>query len=284
MTDEVLSHLQAVMRRSGLSKRERAEWMEEMASHLDVQVGQLVESGYPQEEAITLALEKFGKPSTVRRNISRETFGMTVPTIVWLAAIWFALFLVNYGMLIMSVRAGKASVYTANLADMLRALPTSPSLMLGLCLSSLSLLKTRCRADRAGLVITLAIFGALWVLLRMPLDHEGNQLLFAFREMSMKQPWVSWNLGFLTVWGLALFAWTRNAWIGVFPTILSLAVGALNPLLWEFVIGSLHDGAPSFLYFLLISLCVRTIPIVFLLIVFKVWREHFVANRSSLTS
>ncbi len=146
MTDQIRSYLEQVMRRSGLSKLEKAEWTEEMAAHLDDEVVQIMSCGFEESEATTLAVQKFGEPSILRRKISRDTFGLSVPTIVLLSAVCLTLFLVNCGVLVLLVQLGKPSQYNPNIFDMLRAVPMSPSLMLGLCLGFLSLLKTRCRA------------------------------------------------------------------------------------------------------------------------------------------
>ncbi|MHB1628646.1 MAG: hypothetical protein ACYCVB_09815, partial [Bacilli bacterium] len=210
------------------------------------------------------------------------TFGLSVPTIVLLSAVCLTLFLVNCGVLVLLVRLGKPSQYNPNIFDMLSALPMSPSLMLGLCLGFLSLLKTRCRADRIGILLVLAGFGLLWVLIRMPLSLKVNELLFGFKDLTIMEPWVSVVTGLLVIWGLSLFLWTRNQWIGLLPSVVSIAVSIWSPALWVLV----QHGSNIFFSFpfLFISVAVRCIPIAFLLFTFKVIDKYSIMGKSSTAS
>gem|GEM_PF-3693140 len=66
-------------------------------------------------------------------------------------------------------------------------------------------------------------------MIRMPLSFQANQLLFAFKDLTMTET----ASGFMTAviitallvgWGLLLFVWTRNRWVGLFPTVLLLFI------------------------------------------------------------
>ena len=150
-TDPIRSYLQQVLRYSGLSGREKREWSEEMAAHLREEIALLKDGGQEPDEALRTALEQFGEPAALRRRIARETFGLSLQAIVILTSVFFALFVVDCILLVSAVNAGQQSVYIPNVLDMLRALPLSPSLMLALCLCTLSLLVTRRRRDRIAL-------------------------------------------------------------------------------------------------------------------------------------
>lgn len=263
MSQQIHSYLESIVRRSGLSKREKADWMEEMATHLQDEVKQLTESGYGEDEALNIAFQKFGQPSVVRKKISRETFGATVPVITTLSTVSFALFLFNSGLLAAVVRSRAPSNYIPNILSMVKALPLSPSLMLGICLSSLTLLKTRCRRDRIALFSGLAVYGVLWVAIRLPLPHVLNDWIFRFRGLSMVQPWVSINTVIMIVWGLGLFLWTGNKLVSVYPVILSVVVGVWSPILWM-TLSAANIGL------LALAAVVRCIPLVLLVALFKV--------------
>ena len=279
MTEQIRSYLEQVMRHSGLSKSERAEWMEEMAAHLHDEVIRLLARGHEEGEAITLALQKFGEPSLLRRKISRDTFGLSFAMIVSLSTLLFVLFLVDCGVLAFLIQSGAPSQYIPSISSMLKAIPMSPSLMLALGMSILTLLKTRCRKDRIALFVTVAVFGVLWVLMRMPLSFQANELLFGFKGLTIMEPWVSVITGVMVLWGLGLFLWTRNNWIGLFPVLLSIAVGVWAPIMWIILNRPQGDFTS-----LSISVAVRCIPIALLLLIFKDIDRHSIAGKSRSTT
>ena len=285
MQDHIQSYLKEVMRHSGLSRLEKADWIEEMTGHLHDEAAEIMRRGYGEDEAIALAKKEFGEPAVLRRRISRETFGLSVSAILLSAAVCFVLFCVDCSILTIAVRLRQPSIYTSNLASMLWAALTSPSLTAGLCFSFLSLLKTRRRADRMAILSTLAGFGLLWAMVRMPLSFEVNQLLFAFKGMYIAGPEVGFvTVGiitaFLAAWGLALFAWTRNRWVGLFPTVLSIVVGLCAVVVFPTLNGFFNWNDATALY-MLEAVAVRCVPVVLLVFIFKMIDAHRAAARQT---
>jgi hypothetical protein len=276
MTEQIRSYLEQVMRHSGLSKREKEDWIEEMSAHLNDETSRLILSGHDENEAMMIALQQFGKPSMLRRKISHDTFGLSVPTILCLASTCLVLFFIDLYVL----KQFPGSWYQrypntwGYLSSMLSTIPLSPSLMLAMFISFLLLFKTRCRADRAAIVLTLAIFGVLWVLVRLPLSNDFNTLLFGFKGLTTREPWVSIITGMLVLWGLLLYIWTKNQWVGLSPIIISIPVGLWSPILW------FHNNFLSL--FIGVNVVVRCFPIVLLVLTFKVV-DKYLAHRRSLT-
>ena len=277
MTDEIHSYLRQVMQHSGLSKQEKVDWMEEMSSHLHDETRKLVKCGHEENEATRIALQRFGDPLVVRRRISKETFGLSVRTIYIVMGVSLVLFLIDLYVLRLQFPGPWYKRYSSAwgyFLSMLLNIPASPSLMLGLCISSLTLLKTRRRADRMAIILTLAIFGVLWILIRLPLSFYLNEMLFTFKGLSPMEPYASISIGVLVLWGISMYIWTKNRWIGVLPTIISLAEG-LWYLLW-------YDARLMPLSYLVVLILIRSIPVVVLLIVFKIVDKYW--NKSALLS
>ena len=284
MQDQIQSYLREVMRRSGLSRLEKADWIEEMTGHLHDEAAEFMRRGYGEDEATALALKEFGEPAVLRRKISRETFGLSVPAILLSTAVCFVLFCVDCSILSIAVRLRQPSIYTSNLASMLWAALTSPSLTAGLCLSFLSLLKTRRRADRMAILSTLAGFGLPWVLIRMPLSFEVNQLLFSFKDLYIIGPADGFlSAGIITVllvgWGLVLFVWTQNRWLGLFPTLLSIVVGLCAVVVFPLINGFIRNMDGVTALFMLEAVAVRCVPVVLLVFIFKMIEAHRSAAR-----
>jgi len=278
MTEQIQSYLKQVMRHSGLSRREKVDWMEEMSSHLHDETTTLMKCGYEENEATQIALQRFGEPSVVRRKISSETFGLSVRTVFIVTAACIVLFLIDLYVLRLQFPGPWYKRYSnawGYLRSMLINLPASPSLMLALCISSLTLLKTRRRADRMAIIVTLAIFGVLWVLIRLPLSSFYlNEMLFSFKGLSAMEPYAGISIAILVLWEISLYIWTKNRWISVFPTVISLAEG-LWYVLW-------YDVRFISVTYLVVLILVRCIPIVVLLIAFKVVDKYW--NKSALLS
>lgn len=277
MTEEIQSYLKQVMRHSGLSKQEKVDWMEEMSSHLQDETTRVMKDGYEENEATQIALRRFGEPSVVRRKISRETFGLSVRTIFIITAACIVLFLIDLYVLRLQFPGPWYTRYPnawGYLRSMLINLPASPSLMLGLCICFLALFKTRRRADRRAIILTLATFGVLWVLIRLPLPFYLNEMLFLFKGLSLIEPYAGISISALVLWGMLLYIWTKNRWIGVLPTVISLAEG-LWYLLW-------YDVRFISVTYLTALVLIRCIPIVVLLTAFKVFDKYW--NKGRLLS
>ncbi|MHB1684853.1 MAG: permease prefix domain 1-containing protein [Bacilli bacterium] len=273
MNQQIQSYLKQVMRHSGLSKREKVEWLEEMSAHLNEETARLKSCGHEENEATAMALQKFGEPSMLRRKISRDTFGLSVSTIFYLVSICFVLFFVDLYVLQLQMPRSWYQTYPNTwdyLFSMLSTVPLSPFLMLALCISFLAMFKTRRRADRAGIVLTLSIFGVLWVLIRLPLSSYANGLLFGFKDLTTMEPSVNIICGILVVWGLFLYVWTKNRWISILPTLLSIAVGIWSPIwIYSSKPPANYQDAQAFMMWMFIAVAVRCVPILLLIPTFK---------------
>lgn len=257
-------YLEQVMRRSGLTKREKSEWIEEMSSHVNDEIRSLMISGHDEDEATTLALEKFGQPSVIRRKIAKETFGLSIAMIYGLFLLFLAWFFIDLYIVHSQFPGGwykRYADFSGYASSIVSAIPNSPSLMLALCISVLMLFKTRCWKDRASIMSTLSIYGVLWVLIRFPQTSDVNGLLFGIRDLTTREPLVSVISAVFIVWGLLLYLWTRNSWLGVTPTLISISTGLWHTFMYEF----------HWLTFiqLAILIAIRCLPIVVLVAIFR---------------
>ncbi|WP_067624765.1 permease prefix domain 1-containing protein [Alicyclobacillus acidiphilus] len=265
MTSPIQSYLERVMRWSGLTKREKAEWIEEMSSHLNDEIQSLMKSGHDENDATKMALEKFGQPTVIRRKIAKETFGLSIPMIYGLSSLFLIWFFIDLFIVHSQFPGGWYKRYpdfSGYASSIVSAIPNSPSLMLALCVSVLMLFKTRCLKDRASILLTLSILGVIWVLMRLPQSFNVNELLFGFRDLTIREPWVSVITAVFIVWGLLLYLWTRNSWIGVIPTLISIVTGLWQP----FMYGGFHWLT---LLQLTLLIAVRCLPIVALIAIFR---------------
>ena len=301
MEEQFLPYLEKVTRHSGLSKREQAEWIEEMSAHLYEEVLNLMGSGYEEKAAIEIALQKFGEPSVVRKKISRETFGFSVSTIYILAFISLVLFFLgvylnqlNYPYEVSVGVPQKPWYPNPWLYFFTSILPLSPSLMIALFINFILLFKTHRKRDRMSLFLTLVIFGLLWILWRLPLPPMMNQMVMAVIHPSTMEPWFSFTLVVFVIWGLSLYRWTKNRWMSISPMLISFAVGLWFPLLNVFQTmmsivmsirllgGSIY--APDPFVPVMNTGVARAIQLVILLVLFKVFdwyqgrRKRSVAN------
>ncbi|WP_284286058.1 permease prefix domain 1-containing protein [Alicyclobacillus fastidiosus] len=269
MTSPIQSYLERVMRRSGLTKREKAEWIEEMSAHLNDETQSLIRSGHVEEEATKMAIEKFGQPTAIRHKIAKETFGLSIPMIHGLFSLFLIWFFIDLYIVHSQFPGGwykRFPDFWGYASSIVSAIPNSPSLMLALCVSVLMLFKTRCIKDRASLLLTLSIFGVIWVLMRLPQSFNVNELLFGFRDLTIREPWVSIITVVFIIWGLLLYLWTWNSWVGVTPTLISISTG-----MWLF----LYKFHWLTLFQLSLLIAVRCLPIVILIAIFRAmdkWR------------
>ena len=244
------TYLQKITRHSGLSKNEKSQWIEEMSAHLYEEVLNLMDSGYEEKSAIDIAMQKFGEPSVVRKKIARETFGLSVSTIYILAFLSLVLFYLGayLNQLNLPYQVGlgvpqKPWYPNPWLYFFTSIVPVSPSLMLALFIDFMILFKTRRRRDRAGLILTLAIYEGVWILIRVPFAQMGmnymNDLLFGFRDIFTFRYWGYINAILLVFWGLSIYLWTKNHSVSLSPIFISIVVPV-----WPIVYGMI--GHPFF--------------------------------------
>ena len=288
MEEQFHTYLQKITRHSGLSKKEKSQWIEEMSAHLHEEVRNLIDSGYEEKAAIEIAMQKFGEPSVVRKKIARETFGLSVSSIYILAFLSLVLFCLgvylNQLNLPYEVSVGmpqKPWYPNPWLYFFTSILPLSPSLMIALFINFILLFKTHRKRDRMSLILTLTIFGLLWILWRLPLPPMMNQMVMAVIHPSTKEPWFIVTLIVFVIWGLLIYQWTKNRWMSISPMLISFAVGLWFPLLnvfqtmmsiimsFRFLGGSIYAPDP-FVPVINTSLA-RAIQLIILLALFKVF-------------
>ncbi|GMA64136.1 permease prefix domain 1-containing protein [Alicyclobacillus fastidiosus] len=93
--NEIENYLKHIVHRSGLTRSEQTEWVDEMSTHLFDEVEHLKETGLEEAEAVEKALRRFGSRREIRKQIARQTFGVTLPVINSLASVFFVLFLLG---------------------------------------------------------------------------------------------------------------------------------------------------------------------------------------------
>ena len=274
MTHDIQKYLERVMRHSGLSKREKVSWIEEMSVHLQEETLKLTNSGYEEEDATRLALRRFGEPVALRKRISRETFGLPTMVIFFLSSICFVAFCIDLYVFYVHPMQSPGTWYRGYrntwkyVHNLITTVPLSTTIMLGLCIGFLSLFKTRCRKDRAGVVLTLMVFGVLWVLIKLPMPFFMNELLFGFKNMTIMEPTIVIIDGLLFVWGVFLYIWTKNRWISLLPIFITIAIG----LMWR--------GQFLFETFTFVAVLVHCIPVILLFIAYKAVDKYMTNHRS----
>ncbi len=288
MEEQFHTYLQKIIRHSGLSKKVKSQWIEEMSAHLYEEVRNLIDSGYEEKSAIDIAMQRFGEPSVVRKKIARETFGLSVSAIYILAFLSLVLFCLgvylNQLNLPYEVSVGmpqKPWYPNPWLYFFTSILPMSPSLMIALLINFILLFKTHRKRDRMSLILTLMIFGLLWILWRLHLPPLMNLMVMAVIHPSTMEPWFSVTLIVFVIWGLLIYQWTKNRWMSISPMLISFAVGLWFPLLnvfqtmmsiimsFRFLGGSIY--APDPFVPVMNTGVARAIQLVILLALFKVF-------------
>lgn len=294
MNQQVESYLEQVMRHTGISKLEKAEWIEEMSVHLHDETLNLMSVGHDEHEAVMVALQKFGQPSELRQKITSDTFGLSVTTILWLSLASFIFFGADIFLLQLLIHLGVPSAYQTYpnlwgyLSSMLFALSISPSLMLGLGTGLLTLIKTRRQADRMGIILSLAVFGALWVLIRLPLPMYANDFLYGLKDFATPDSFVGIISGVLILWGVLLYIWTKNKWVAWFPTILSILIASWFPIYTglmlprAFMFPNPQEYMINFIIPFSTLTIIRFLPIAILFVAFKVIDKYSRNHRSTL--
>ncbi|MCF8564617.1 permease prefix domain 1-containing protein [Alicyclobacillus tolerans] len=232
--NEIENYLKYIVHRSGLTKGEQTEWVAEMSTHLFDEVEHLKETGLEEGEAAQTALRRFGSRKEIRKQIARQTFGVTLPVINSFASIFFALFLLGIYLLYASIQSNPDPSTWASWHEnpwvhfFTTKIPISPSLMLALCLDALMLVKTRCQRDRWALVLITGIFAALWLFMRISHHYYLAGLLIPGWNVQSAPLGVSDIL--LLCLSVATYFFTKNKSISRFPILLSLAIGLWVPI------------------------------------------------------
>lgn len=233
--NEIENYLKRIVHRSGLTKNEQTEWVAEMSTHLFDEVEHLKETGLEEAEAAQKALRRFGSRREIRKQIARQTFGVTLPVTYSFATIFFVLFLLGIYLLYASIVSNPdpstwASWHENPLVRFFTTkIPISPSLMLALCLDTLMLVKTRCQRDRWALVVITGVFAAVWLLMRMSHHYYLAGLLVPGWQDFHSVPLEISDIPLLCL-SIATYLFTKNKFVSRFPILLSLAIGLWVPI------------------------------------------------------
>ncbi|WP_248928362.1 permease prefix domain 1-containing protein [Paenibacillus hamazuiensis] len=215
----VETYLNRILKYSCLTRREQTDWKEEMRSHIECSIEELVSKGKEYTEAERLTLRSFGDPRMLRNHLTRETYGLSAGHIFFLALSLFLIFCCSY---IPSILVGHGS-------------PLSPSLPMTGFIGTLLLLKTRKRMDRIGLGAAVIPFGLIYLLykLHIPWAEEMHLTITWVNSSSFDRAAFHVFMTLLFLLGLGIFLLTRNVWISSMPLIL-MTVYAVLPLIKRF--------------------------------------------------
>lgn len=268
----VRQFLEQILQYSFLSKREKAEWQEEMESHINSSAFSLKEKeGMGEEEAVKKAITKFGDPEQLRKQITKEMFGLDIKLIGIISACFLILF-----------------IFSAIALPSLRVL--SPSLMLALLLGVVTLIKTRKRIDRILIPVAFTPF-IIAYLTNILFPHETFNWYLSF-SITYWYPMNLFGAIFLALFGLGLYFVSRNQFISLLPLIFSVCYNVWHlvrhsikflywsatdsPIIAKFGFGFLSTTADK----QLIDLLIRLLMIVFLITIIQVFNRYVIRKAS----
>jgi|GEM_PF-6002640 len=223
--DEIRQYLKTIVHNTGLTKREREAWIEEMSAHIWEDATRL-EGEHGKNDALDLALKNFGNPKTVRRQLSRQLVGIPTGLMYGIAGVFFALFVCNIALLMLSSTGEPMWQYYS-----IQSLASSPALMLGLALTTLMLRRTRCRRHRLTLLSIPVVYAVPWFLFhltRIQMFWAMPNLVIPAYSRVLSFSLISYLL--LFVWAVVLYVISRNAAISRFPIVLSIFLGLWQPV------------------------------------------------------
>lgn len=146
---DIQSYLDQVFKKSFLSKRERSDLAEEMATHLHSSKEHHINEGCTEEEATTKAIASFGDPINIRTKLTQETYGLSSKLILQFIIMSLILYL-------SSLFTGVALHYYDVHNSVIELFPVA---FITLCALSSALLLTRKNTDRWCLLSVPILFG-----------------------------------------------------------------------------------------------------------------------------
>jgi hypothetical protein len=215
-------YLNRIMKFSFLSKHEKVELKEEMESHLNSSIQLLQQDGFNRNDAIQQAMNNFGNPAQIRKQLTREIYGLSIKTITILSVLFLSFFIFIYHM-----NTGLLS----------------PTLMLAAFIGIVSLLKTRKQIDRVLIPIAFSPF-ILVYLSNVFFPHEKFVWYLSF-IVSFWFPMNFFGVIFLTIFGLVLFIFSKNKYIAILPLLFSIAMNLCFLLRHTFIYIYLSFTDPS---------------------------------------
>lgn len=297
-------YIQSVLRGTFLTKREKQSLAEEMHCHLQETAQAALEQSRTREDgpkqgtdegaevsptptqltedaAAQEAMRSFGAARAVRRQVVRETFGLSPWWFIAGAGLGFVVWVMSW---FANMRVGDVIPSTLTpiptpgwVQFLVRHAPMSTSMWIALTVLCLMMLTTRKRRDRAA-VLSVGLFLVLLRALPLPLTvHSGvAAALFSPGSSLMIQPFgVQSLIGYVFVFAsaLAVYTWTKNRMVSLtmWCVTVGLTVGPFLTNTWQAVLWH-RTGNPIFwgiqypdVYFLvwaLLSLLMRVLAVV----------------------
>ncbi|AFH61795.1 permease prefix domain 1-containing protein [Paenibacillus caseinilyticus] len=206
--DKMDCYLKEVLRVTFLRREEKAEWREEMRTHIDCSVEEQVSDGFSREDALELTLRQFGDPGMLRRDLTRQTYGVSIDVLLPVSV----LFLGWYAYAV----AEELQVHFSG-----QGIGVVPLTLLA---GTLSLLLTRKTADRWAVLLTLLPFGLVFGLQKLQVPGA----LSWYYGVLLGDRWGSYSgyAGIMILLGLLIFLKTQNGRIASLPLLLPVLYSA----------------------------------------------------------
>ncbi|WP_342553898.1 permease prefix domain 1-containing protein [Paenibacillus sp. FSL R7-0652] len=220
---DIQSYLDQVFKKSFLSKRERSDLAEEMATHLHSSKEHHINEGCTEEEATTKAIASFGDPINIRTKLTQETYGLSSKLILQFIIMSLILYL-------SSLFTGVALHYYDVHNSVIELFPVA---FITLCALSSALLLTRKNTDRWCLLSVPILFGLGYLqaylgLFKNRLGGADSFTLFenlffsGAYDFSERSSFMFIGGLILAVQTLILFIFSKNIYISLMPFVFSI--------------------------------------------------------------
>jgi hypothetical protein len=221
--ERITLFLNRILRHSFLSKREKAEWIEEMSAHLHTSIEHFKTQGFSGDQAIKKSFEQFGSPFELRDKLTKETYGFKSKTILLIASLSFIFFV---GSLIGGLVLNWFGIHN-------RYIEISPVLFITLSVLGMSLFLTRKRMDRICLMFTSLLFavGYLQAYFHFLVNSFGDRFAFVMFENLFFSGAYDYSNRFNLMWigslfligqSIILYLISKNRYISLLPSALSI--------------------------------------------------------------
>jgi hypothetical protein len=198
-------YLNRIMKFTFLSKNEKVELKEEMESHLNSSIQLLQQDGLNRNDAIQQAMNNFGNPAQIRKQLTKEIYGLSIKTITILSVLFLSFFIFIYHM---------------DVLPDIRLL--SPTLMLAIFIGVVSFLKTRKQIDR--ILIPFAFSPFIIVYLSNVFFPNETFVWYLYFIVSFWFPMNVFGVIFLIIFGIFLFIFSKSKYIAILPLLFSIAM------------------------------------------------------------
>jgi hypothetical protein len=221
--ERITQFVNQILRHSFLSKREKAEWTEEMTSHLHTSIKHFISQGYSEDQAVKRSFEQFGSPVELRDNLTREMYGFKSKTIVFFTSISLILFV---GSLIGGLVLNWLGIHN-------RYIEILPVLFVAFFILGMFLFLTRKRMDRICLIFTPLLFavGYLQAYFHLLVNSFGDGFAFLMFKNLFFSGSYDYSNRFNLMWigslfligqSTILYLISKNRYISVLPVALSI--------------------------------------------------------------